>query len=83
MNQFQEQTDRYTKWPYECKEAKNLSIEPTSDRGAYPFQWKINGEGGLHHYGYLILDGPVMNGSDDEKRAELCLRLRAILATAR
>lgn len=83
MNQFQEQIDRYTKWLYECEGAKKLSIESTSDRGAYPFQWRINEEGGLRHYGYLILDGPIMNGSDEEKRAELCLRLREVLATAR
>jgi hypothetical protein len=82
MYQLQAQIDRYTTWLRMWLIANEVSIEPTSDRGACPYQWKLSGEGGLRHYGYLIFDGPIVNGTDEEKKAELYSRLKTVLATA-
>src|SRR5580658_5268801 len=31
----------YTAWLRDCPDAAGLSIEPTNDKGPFPYQWKI------------------------------------------
>jgi hypothetical protein len=63
--------EKYTNWLRECPSAVGLSIDPTSDHGPFPYQWKIESRDGLRLYGYVFLDGLEAAGSENEIRAYL------------
>jgi hypothetical protein len=69
----------YTKWLRECPGAEHTSIELSSDKG-HPYCWKIGVTNGSGRSGYVILTGPIINGTEDEKRKELCRQLKNTLA---
>lgn len=69
----------YTGWLRECEDAARLSIEPTSDNGAWPYQWKIGTSDYSRFLGYVIFHGPKTNGSEMEKRQHLCSLLKRVL----
>lgn len=71
--------DLYTGWLRECPQATNVSIEPTNDSGPYPYQWKIGSADSTRFLGYVIFDGPKINGSDAEKKAHLRSLLREVI----
>jgi hypothetical protein len=71
--------EMYTRWIRECLGADELSINPSSDKGPYPYQWKVASADGLF-LGYVIFHGPMTNGSENERRAELCRLLNDVKA---
>jgi predicted HTH domain antitoxin len=73
---------RYTAWLRECPDAAGLSIEPTNDKGPYPYQWKIGTDDFSSFIGYVIFHGPAVGGSEAEKRQRLCELLREELKSA-
>jgi hypothetical protein len=70
--------ETYTKWLRECPGADELSIEPSSDKGPHPYQWKVSD--GSHCLGYVMFHGRMMNGAENERRAELCRLLNEVRA---
>ncbi len=75
--------DQYTTWLRECPGATQLSINPTSDKGAYPYQWKIQSADGLRHFGYVYFDDEqILNGSDHQKKAHLRSELEKAIREA-
>lgn len=64
--------DQYTDWLRECPSASGLAIEPTNDKGPYPYQWKISAVDPLCFVGYLMFHGPAVGGSEAEKKRALC-----------
>ncbi len=74
-----ENQELYTKWLNECADAYRVSIEPS---GRNPYEWKVTG---LHseYFGYVILRGAMINGTEVQKREELCRQLKKIVAKLR
>ena len=69
----------YTKLLRECRDGADLYIEPTSDNGPYPYQWKIGSADLRRFLGYVVFHGPEINGSDAEKKDHLCSLLRDVI----
>lgn len=72
----QRRLEEYTDWLRNCPEASGLAIEPTNDKGPFPYQWKISTADGSRHVGYVTFHGPAVGGSEAEKKRALCVRLR-------
>lgn len=72
--------DKYTNWLRKCPEATGVAIYPTSDRGPFPYQWRIESRDGLQFYGYVCLDGPAIAAPENEIRTHLCRLLKQQLA---
>lgn len=70
---------QYATWLRECPGAAGLSIRPTSDKGPYPYQWKIDTADFSRHIGYVIFHGPAIGGSEAEKKLHLCEELQKAL----
>jgi predicted HTH domain antitoxin len=68
----QRRLDQYTDWLRNCPRASGLAIEPTNDKGPYPYQWKISSVDPLHFIGYVMFHGPAVGGSEAEKKRALC-----------
>ena len=66
----------YTKWLRECPGADRFSIELT---GRYLYEWKVY-SWRSENVDYVILSGPLISGTDDQTRSELCRQLRNIMA---
>jgi predicted HTH domain antitoxin len=62
----------YTGWLRACPDAAELFIEPTSDKGPFPYQWKIGTADFSRFIGYVVFHGPAVGGSEAEKRRRLC-----------
>jgi predicted HTH domain antitoxin len=75
----QRRLDQYTEWLRQCPEASSLAIEPTNDKGPFPYQWKIYSADFSRFVGYVAFDGPAVGGSEAEKKRALCGRLRSEL----
>ncbi len=85
MSMPEEITERvncYTRWLRDCPGAANLSIEPTSDKGPFPYQWKIGSADFSRFLGYVIFDGPEVGGSDARKKQHLCSLLQNVIRNA-
>jgi predicted HTH domain antitoxin len=64
--------EQYTDWLRRCTGASGLVIEPTNDKGPYPYQWKISAVAPLRFIGYVMFHGPAVAGSEAEKKHALC-----------
>jgi predicted HTH domain antitoxin len=81
LKDLEERRRVYTGWLRECQEAAGLSIEPSSDQGHYPFQWKVGSADG-RVMGYVIFHGADVAGSREEKRNRLCGLLLDVVTKA-
>jgi len=78
----QRRLDQYTDWLRNCPEASGLVIEPASDNGPYPYQWKIFAVDPFSFVGHLTFHGPAVGGSETEKKLSLCRLLHNALVKA-
>lgn len=83
QSDIERRLNQYTTWLKECVEAEQLSIEPTNDKGPYPYQWKICGLNPPSFIDYLTFHGPAVGGSESERKQHLCEQLRGKLRKAR
>ena len=67
-----------TEWLFECPGAEHLSIELSNDKG-HPYCWKIGAADGSGRCAYVILRGAKINGTEAQKREELCHQLKMIV----
>jgi predicted HTH domain antitoxin len=79
---IQRRLKQYTIWLRECSDAAGLSIEPSTDKGPYPYQWKIYAADYSKFIGYVVFHGLDVAGSETEKRERLCERLHEELRKA-
>jgi predicted HTH domain antitoxin len=72
---IQRRLDQYTNWLRSFPESKELAIDPTNDKGPFPYQWKICTADYSSFIGYVTFDGPAVAGTETEKRRSLHERL--------
>jgi hypothetical protein len=73
-----ENQELYTKWLRGCPGADRFSIELSNDKG-YPYCWKVCACDTSGRVRYVTLDGPVINGTEAQKKEILCRRLKRIM----
>ena len=72
---IQRRLDQYTNWLRSFPESKELAIDPTSDKGPFPYQWKIYAADYSSFIGYVTFDGPAVAGPETERKRSLHERL--------
>jgi hypothetical protein len=61
-----------TKWLRECAGADAYLIHVAPDNAGFtPYRWKIASRDGTV-LGHVKFSGPITNGTENERRAELC-----------
>jgi hypothetical protein len=72
--------ETYTKWLRECPGAEDCLINVAPDNAGFtPYRWKIASMDGTV-LGHVKFSGPTTNGTENERRAELCRLLQLAIA---